>query len=444
MKKHIIIIFTFITLSLYSQEIPKYLFINTTPIQASVIVNGTDEGLSTPVLLRDLRGVTLPNIVLKKEGYRDYILTSLDIQGNSADISMIPLSFELYFPTTNSYNIGGTNVDGPVLVSNMPEGTYSFFIDNHRMNINYSSSFIPAYAALGTASGIAASSMFAMLGLRSYYENLASDALNTGSTLNYGKYTEYKDGFQNAMIGTGVTAGVLVTALISVIIAEAVTKYQQSRNSVSTVTSANSPYNDQDKQFFDGAISLIGTGDIERSTRVLESILNLYPNTNYLPRVYYHLGQNYSLLGNTDNALKYLTEFINSYPLAEYYDFVIQNIAEIYYNKGDLESASIWINKVLYQSNQLNKENVDAFVALIDFDRYQKNKTPELLSIVENRYLQLISTYSSSDFIDIYFKQLIRLYNSSNNVEKINSLKSRLEQMDNISPPLKEMILSYF
>ncbi len=447
MKVKIISFFLLISSLVFSQNVPKYLFINSSPIRAKVIINGKDGELFTPCLVKDIKGVVLPEIILKREGYRDYKIIGMDIKESAAQINMVPVSFDIFFPGKNGFNITGNSVDGPVLLSGVTEGTYAFSFNSRTILLNRTNPFTPAYSGLGVAAGITAATTFSMLGLRFYYDNLALDSQNSitaDSIYDYRKYSEYRDGFQNAAIATGIAAGVIVTAIISVIIADAAVRYDKKNKKIESVNTTKTPVDDEDNKFFNTALDFIGAGELEKSIKVFNSMLSLYPDSDYIPRVYYHLGQNYFLLGDKVNALKYMTTFIEKYPLASYYDFVIRNIAEIYYNEKDYENARSWISSVLYQENQLNRESVVGFTAKIDFERYMKNKTQELYQLTEQQLLDIILRFTESDFLDIYYHQLIMLYKSDNNAEKITKLKERLDQTQNINPTMKEIILSYF
>lgn len=434
----IIAIFAFFTLNIHSQSESDYLFINTSPIRAKVIIDGRETKLVTPCIIKE-ENIEQHEIVLRKSSFNDYTVTLEEIRTKSVDITLVPSSMDIYFPQRSSFKVGSTLVKGPVYIQNLPEGKYNFKFSNNRINFSRENPFLPVEASLGTALGISFASMITTIAISEYFtvesKNLSNNENDryfyqtSANNMDYAKYATI-----------GVTSA-LAVALVSVIIVDAVKRV---KNKKETMEITNKIPSTQDDIFYETALQFMRSGEVERSTQILQSILSLYPDAELIPQVYYQLGQNYFITQDYDRAQNYWEIFIRDYPLAEYYDYVIKNIADIYYAKKDYKAARQMLNRVLFTDNILNKESLYSFRAKIDFEIYQTEKTKESFSLAELEYNQLIEDFPASERLDIYFLMLIKLYNSAGNADKIDELKGRLEELTNLDQPMRELIESYF
>ncbi|MCG8572868.1 MAG: tetratricopeptide repeat protein [Spirochaetes bacterium] len=437
MKK--IIFLFFISFSIYSAENLNYLFINSSPIRAKVIIDGRETQLMTPCVIKE-KDIEKHSIVLRKATFRDYHISLEEIKTGKIDVVLVPATFEIFFPQRSAYKIGNTQVRGPVYIANLKEGTYTFDLVENRLNFRKTTALTPVEASLGTAFGLSLTAMITTIALNSYFNEQKYIHQYTDQD-EYYHYTKASQGMSSAQFAmVGVTSA-LGLALSSVIIVDVITRYRQKKQKMEIL---NRIPTTQDETFYNTALQFLSTGDIERSSQILRSILSLYPDSDILPMVYYQLGQNYFIVEDYENALKYWEIFIRDFPLSDYYDYVIKNLADIYYSDGDFETARNMLNRVLFTQDMLNRESIYSLRANLDFELYKKTRDDIYYSLCEIEYQQLIEDFPQSERLDIYYLMLINLYNLSGDVDKINELKAKVESLTHLDDSMRKLILSYF
>jgi outer membrane protein assembly factor BamD (BamD/ComL family) len=440
MKKIIVINFLFFfTLFLYPQESAKYLFINTYPIRAKVFIDGKDSNLSTPCILHNV--VQKIKITIKKDGYSNYELSEAEVISKKFYAELTPSSFDLYFPEKTKYQIGSTELNGPVFVSKLKSGKYDITVAKNKILFSKSSVFLPFEVGVGTAFGLSLSFMVGSIAMSEYYASLARTAKYTGNAADFQYYSRTTDGIDIAKISSIGVTSFLGLALIGLIIADVIYQYKSKTNKMEI---SNKSPSSQDKLFYDSAIQFLSIGEINRSTQVLQTIVTLFPQSELMPVVYYQLGQNYFISQDYDNALSNWETFIREYPIADYYDYVMKNLADIYYTKKDLKTARNYLERIVFSDNMLNKELVYSFKAKLDAEIFTDSGEEENYSQATNEFNILIDNFSASERLDTYFSQLLKLYNLKSDADKITELKTKAENLTGIDEKVKELILSYF
>lgn len=436
MNKYILTFFIIFTINLSANEIIyDYLFINSHPIKAKVIIDGIDKGILTPCIVKNISSLN-KNILIKKDGFADYVIKVSEIKSKNLEINLMPDTINIYLPDQHKYIIENSTINGPVFLSNIKKGNYK--IDKVKNNIIFKKSlnFLPLELALATALGISTTYMFISLGLKEYYYNQATVTTSDFYSKHY-KLVSY--GFDTSKyIGISITS-VLAIALTAVTITDLTLRYHETKNKIQIITDKNI---NEDKFFYESAIQFLLNGELERSNKVLKTLVNLYPESEYVPLSYYQLGQNYFILKDYKNALLYWEIFIKEYPVAKYYDYVLKNIAEIYYINGDIKTAINYINKILFTEDILEREVIYTFKAKLLTENYLTNQTIENYKLAENEYLSLIENYKNSENLEFYYTELIRLYKKNNDTDKLIKLKKRVESIEDSKT--KEIILSYF
>jgi outer membrane protein assembly factor BamD (BamD/ComL family) len=428
---YILFIFTFYIQAESSQ---KYLFINSTPIRAKVLIDGVDKGILTPCIIKDLNGVKI--IKLVKQGYKDQIIEFSNIKSKKIDIYLTSATFDLYFPENNIYKIGDIVKKGPFYLSNIDEGSYEFKIDNNKINFIKLSPFQTSEIILGTSLGIVASYMFTSIGLTEYFKYKSE---STTIDFDSRHYDLLSRGFDiSKYISISVTS-VLSIALMSILITDFSIRYKEKQAKYEIMDKAPIEYS---KTLYDNALDFLSKGEIEKSVTVLQSLISLYPTNDYVPMAYYQLGQNYFILKQYDKALENWDIFIKDYPVFDYYDYVLKNISEIYFMRKDYKTALIFINKAVFTENILDRETIFAYKAKINFEIYNSEKNENYYNLTENQYLLLLDSFPNSDRITTYYQQLIRLYNMSGNTDKLIDLKKKAESISD--PSIKDLVLSLF
>jgi len=422
----------------YSEEI-KYLFINSYPIKAKIIVNGVESQFKTPCLLKDI--VPKSKIQVLREGYNPYLLTEGDLTSKKVFVNLVPSSFDLYFPEKTNYQIGSTDLKGPVYVSKLKSGTYDINVAKDKISFSKLNYFLPFESALGTSFTISLGGMIASIAMSEYFAKYANEAKMKSDYLNYEYYSRSTGNADIAKIATISATSVLALALVGVIIADVVTYYYAKSRKMEIADKSPST---QDILFYDSATQFMSIGEIDKSTQILKTIISLFPDTELIPKVYYQLGQNYFILGDFDNSLAFWEIFINDYPIAEYYDYVIKNIADIYYAKKDLKTARLKLENVIFSDNIVNKEMIYSFKAKLDYEIYASEKKEEFYKASEAEYQTLINLFPNSQKLDLYFSQLLKLYTFTTSADKISELKQKADSLKDVDEKMKESISSLF
>ncbi|MBN2546125.1 MAG: outer membrane protein assembly factor BamD [Spirochaetes bacterium] len=435
-KKLILLFFFFFTINIHGIDfIQDYLFVNSYPLRAKVIIDDIDKGILTPCILKNITSIN-KTITIKKEGYTEQVIKVSDIKTKKIDVNLTPLSISLFFPEMNLYNIGNNQIKGPLYISNLNKGNYNIDKIQNQIYFKKVSDFFPAEVGLSTAFGISTSYMFISIGLTEYYGYQSKIASHDFDQRHFDLVSR---GFDISKYVSISVTSVIAVALTGILIADFTSRNYYNKQKLKIETKYPT---DQGKTLYDSAIQFLSIGEIDKSSKILQSLILLYPESDNIPLSYYQLGQNYYILKDYNNALNNWDIFITNYPIAEYYDYVLKNIAEIHYQKGDLVSAISCMNKILFTENILDREIIYSFKAKLLNENYYKNTNEENLKLAENEYLSLINNFGSSENINFYFQEVIKLYKKGSNSDKLIMLKKKAEEIPDAG--MRNIILSYF
>lgn len=416
-----------------------FLFINSSPIRSAVFIGGKETNMKTPCIIRG-KNLNLSVITVKKEGYKDYQLSQEEIETKSAAITLIPISFDLFFPHRTNYKIGNTTTKGPVYISNLQQGNYSMKVQGNQIAFTRVSPFTPWEVFLGTATVISATGMVTTITLAEV-ANYNAYLNREGEEVDYEFFKRSTQNLDYAKFAfIGITSA-FACALITVVAIDVHTRFKKKKDNLE-LSQKLPAY--EDETFYESAMQFLSSGEITRSTQILFSIISMFPQSDFLPMVYYQLGQNYYILGDYDNAIKYWEIFIRDYPLQEYYDYVIKNFADIYYTQGDLVTAKNVLNRVLFTGDTINMESIYSLQAKLDFELFTSTGENDYFTGAEEKYSTLITYFANSERLDIYFLMLIKLYKSINAVDKLSKLRQKVGSLTDIDESMRKLILSYF
>lgn len=432
----ILLFFIFFTIIIQAQELSfDYLFINSHPIKAKVIIDGIDKGILTPCVIKNISSIQ-KNITIKKDGYTERVIKISEIKSKSIDVNLMTESIALFLPENNSYSIENSLIQGPVYVSNLKKGIYKINRTNKNIILKKQSNFLPSEIALATALGISTTYMFISIGLKEFYDFKSNSATSDFDTRHYNLVSR---GFDISKYVSISITSILALALTGIVITDISIKNKNVKDKIVIETRRDF---EQEKTLYESAVKLLANGEIERSNKVLQSLVLMYPDSEFAPLSFYQLGQNFYLLKDYKNALLNWEIFIKDYPIAKYYDYVIKNISEIYYTNGDIETAITYINKILFTEDILEREVVYSFKAKLFMESYLKTEDIEKFKLAENQYLSLIDNYKNSENLEFYFSMLVKLYKKSSDTEKLIKLKEKAEEIEDSKT--KRAILSYF
>lgn len=436
--KRLFFLFFFVFFTFYIHTIdlvPKYLFINTSPLRAKVLIDDVDKGYLTPCIIRNL-SASNKTISIVMDGYKKYNIDIAKIKSKKIEVNLTPSSFDLFFPEKSMYKIGDTQMKGPLYVSKLRSGNYNITVLDEKIAFSKISSFMPAEVSLGTSLGISSAFMIATIALAEYYK---IQSYSTRDDFDSRYFNLVSRGFDIGKYVSISITSILTLALTSVIIADISTKRYDKKQKMEV---ENKAPGDRGETLYDTSLQFLSMGEIERSSNVLQSLIALYPESDYIPRVYYQLGQNYYIIQEFDKALENWLVFIRDYPLAAYYDYVLKNIAEIYYLNKDYKKAINMLDKVVFTENILDRETIFSFKAKLDFEVFKTTKDKVYYKLTENDYLILIDNSQNSERLDFYFLQLIQLYKMNGDSDKLVKLKNKAQEIK--EPSVKQLVLSYF
>lgn len=435
-KKLFLLFFFFFTINIHGIDfIQDYLFVNSYPLRAKVIIDDIDKGILTPCILKNISSINR-TITIKKEGYTEQVIKVSEIKSKKIDVNLTPLSISLFFPEMNLYNIGNNQIKGPLYISNLKKGNYNINKINNQIYFNQVSDYFPAEIGLATALSISTSYMFISIGLTEYY---GYQSKISKFDFDQRHYDLVSRGFDISKYVSISVTSVIAVALTGVLIADFSARRYYNKQKLKIETKYPT---DQGKTLYDSALQFLSIGEIDKSSKILQSLILLYPESDFIPLTYYQLGQNFYILKDYKNALINWDIFITNYPIADYYDYVLKNIAEIYYQNSDLTSAISFMNKILFTENILEREIIYSFKAKLFNENYYKNTNEENFKLAENEYLSLINNYGSSENINFYFLEIIKLYKKGNNSDKLIMLKKKAEEIPDAG--IRNTILSYF
>nr|HPO50006.1 hypothetical protein [Spirochaetota bacterium] len=116
----------------------------------------------------------------------------------------------------------------------------------------------------------------------------------------------------------------------------------------------------------------------------------------------------------------------------------------IYYQKKELLTARNQLDKMVFTENVLNRESIFSLRAKLNYELYLQERSDDFYLITEKEYLKLIDDFKSSERLETYFIQLLKLYNYKADADKISKLKEKATNLDGVDEKIKEIILSYF
>ncbi|OHD08564.1 MAG: hypothetical protein A2086_07965 [Spirochaetes bacterium GWD1_27_9] len=441
--KYLIYLFflLFFTISIQAQdkkENIKYLFVNSFPIRAKILFDGKETNSLTPCILKDIPQNL--KITVRKEGYKDYIITQQELKLKKFEINLIPTSFDLYFPQRITYRIGSNDQKGPLYVTKLKSGKYDVSLTDGKIVFDKASDFLPFEVGFGTAFGCSFLATAGLIAASEVYAYQANESRK--NVIDYERYKKAVEDIDRVKIGSIALTATLFAALTSIVITDVVLYYKTKKAKMEV---SNKVPSFQDDLFYETALQYLGSGDIKRSSDILQSILTIYPESNIIPKVYYQLGQNYYITGDFINAQKNWEIFIRDYPIADYYDYVLMNFADISYQQKELIEAKNTLEKIVFTENVLNRESIFSFRSKINYELFVKDQSNDsFYNEAETGYLKLIDGFPNSERLEVYFVQLLKLYNYKESSDKIAKLKEKAEKLVGIDPKIREIILSYF
>jgi TolA-binding protein len=431
MKKVTILIVTiifFIQIAHSKIALSGEIFINTDPIGAEVFLGNEFMG-RTPMRMVDGWEESSKKLQLKKDGYEE-VETEL-MQDDERTTQIYYTLFSPYVDFVLSQrekNIFVNDVNAgrsPLVIKNIPNGIYEIESESDRISISNAEYTQQRRATLFetifSASGFAAS-----LGSMIYYDNkgnssradaLAVSSIIFGGLLTYNLLKFYK-------IGTS----------------EKRDRAQMSAIEISH-TSAQA-----DREMFTAGMELVGKEYWNDALTKFNLLVNIHPESRYVPISVYEIGYLYYTTGQYDEAANNFRAFIYEYPVVEFYSYGVYYLIDSELQIGNVIGAMedyknlrpFYIDDA---SGTLYKDYYNLFVKLYT----QSGKTDDQMLVdlmVELNYF--LDNYSDAySFPDVLFLKgslLYRFLNRQSGTEIFDYLRDNFGHRQELIEEIESLL----
>jgi outer membrane protein assembly factor BamD (BamD/ComL family) len=311
-----ILISMFISCTGFSYE----LFINSNPINASVYSGEKLLG-NTPIRLHDIKEETI-KLTIKKRGFDDVDdeIVFRDIQKpiryynlTSSNISIVlnQSDKDLYL---NEVNAGKT----PLIVDNLPGGTYTMETDEGEISIKNSEYILQQRTAVT--------------------ETIFSAVLVGASLLGMAQFSSMNDTMNAHALG--VTSVVFGGILGYNILKLSKTSMEERKDKIAMSGVEIRQYTGMDdRNTFSSGMEYIGREQWEEAIKKFIIVINLYEDSQFVPISYYETGYSYYRMGNYPKARQYFKSFVYDFPIYELFPYGLQYLLEVELRLGDAEKA---------------------------------------------------------------------------------------------------------
>jgi tetratricopeptide (TPR) repeat protein len=400
------------------------LFVISTPLGASVALDGESLTDKTPLLIRQLdEGKHF--LTISKEGYSDQKFDFNIEKGERkvVDLQLRRPGFDLYFPSERSVLFNDSEADSVGAVFGLEEGTYNVSRRNQTLRVQPRFPQQRWMDALHIAIPI-------FLGLTTY---LTLDTiLNPPDT--------------DFSVPPAVLASHIMSAtLIGVDIGLAVSKANYMRSFSVDMTSREESEMYAREQYEKGE-ELLAEGDLQNALLNYASITESHAKSKYYPYSLYKQAKIRYLLGEPSQALVGFQKIVTEYPLPEVYDKSQKNLADIYVEQGDFDKGIEHLNAMVFLDPFYTREDIDLFhgdiLALeLAESRNDESGKRSALSETIDWYEGMVEKYEFSENIDLYrYRLSLYLYEAGARDEAL----SQIEKIDrsSLSPEFEEKIQS--
>jgi tetratricopeptide (TPR) repeat protein len=418
MKKFCVI---FITLLCFVHTcFAKELFIGSDPLNAEVYL-GDDLIGKTPLRLGNVDEQNLSTIRIVKKGYEE-----AEIEVDLDDSRSQQVYYILYSPfvdlllTQREKEVFLNEVDAgkaPLVIKNIPNGIYQIESSENRIAIT--------------------NAEFEREKKTTRWEAVSSGVLFGGS-LGAGLYfgnrddQQLKDLFLFSTVIFGGLLGYNLLKLGKIRLDEKRDRVEMSAIEISGMSL------EADRDMFTDAMEYVGKEYWDDALSKFKLLVNLYPNSEYVPLGLYQIGNLYYNLGEYEQAVRYLKSFVYDYPVPEFYGFAVHGLIDSELRRdntggalGHYESLRpVYIDD---PSGTLYRRYYDLFVRLYEeTEGLDEQILVDLLSEF-NYFLDTYSdTYFYPDVLLLKGKLLYAYMDRDDGLEVLNTLKQNFSQREEI------------
>jgi len=296
------------------------LFVNSEPIHADVYSNQQLIG-KTPLRVSSLTSDRY-EISVRKKGFED-VIDEVELGEGKERIRFYALS-----PLNTSIVLNQKSKDvylneikagkTPLVIANMPSGTYSIESDKDTIAIE-NSEYLQATRTAVT-------------------ETIFSGALFGGSIAGIALYSSTNDtmnahafGLTSVVFGALLGYNLLKLSKLSMGIGK-------EKASMSAIEIREYTGTDDRNTFMEG-MEHIGKEQWDEALKKFILVVNLYEDSHFVPISYYEAGYCYFKMGNYPKALQYMRDFVYEYPIYELFPYGVNYLLDIRLRLGRPEDA---------------------------------------------------------------------------------------------------------
>ncbi len=306
----------------------SYVFLNSVPSGADVMMNNKKIG-TTPLLIKeDITGKQ--SFVFKKEGYHTSTLTStLSSKITNLYSILTPDTFSLYFPDKTSVVINSQNFDNEE-IRNIPSGYYHFMTDKDSIKmdrINPNRKYL-IFSLIMTGIGLTTGIVAHYVGNNAYtaYTN-NTDPSQVFSLLENSKFLDILSwsGYGLAGLGGGFSIYFGVDALI----------YKKKNQTIKIDSQKQS----KDNVLYNQALDYLSQGNIDQAKDSFTQVITRYPESKYLPVSLLRRASILNKQQQYSSAIKDLETIRDKYPIYEIYEIAVKSLADSYFQNKIYDEA---------------------------------------------------------------------------------------------------------
>jgi len=418
MKKYFILL---VVVIFFSQTVfAKELFISSDPIRAAVYLGEQLVGY-TPLRLGSVDEEALTSLRVVRPGYEE-VEAEVELDETRTQL----LYYTLYSPNVdlilsqrekdvflNEVSAGKS----PLVVKNIPNGTYAFESDRERITIANAE-----YARIRKTTrweAISSAGLFgASLGSGIYYKN--SDNEKAGDLL---------------LLSSALFAGLLGYNMLKMWKINLDEKRDRAEMSAIEISHMSI---EADRDMFTNAMEYVGKEYWDDALGKFKLLISLYPDSQYVPLSLYQLGTIHYNRSEFQKASSDFRAFVYDYPIFEFYAFAVHGLIDSEMQQGNVSTAlshyeslrPIYIDD---PSSTLYSRYYDLMVQLYE-ESGRKNKQIiiDLLGELDYFINRYSDTYFYPDVVLLKGRLLHEYLNREQGVTLLESLKNEYSQRQEI------------
>ena len=426
MKKCVILLIIFLFLS--HHLIAKDLFISTDPINAAVYV-GDDLLGRSPLRIGSLEANSNISLRIVKSGFEE---VELELELDDKRTQLLYLT--LYTPNVdfilsqrgkavyvNDVNAG----ESPLVLKNLPNGTYSFESDQERITIS--------------------NAEFARMKKTTKWE-IASSAFLFGGTLAGGIYVKNSDNGSSGdllLLSSAIFGGIMGYNLLKLWKINLNEKRDRAEMNAIEISEISI---DADRDMFTNAMEYFGKEYWDDALGKFKLLVSLYPDSQYVPMSLYQTGTIHFKNEEYDKAAFQFQRFVYDYPVFEFYTFAVHDLIKSEMRLGNTSEAlghyeslrPIYIDD---PSGTLHHSYYELLLRLYEESGSQRR---QILLDLQTELDHFLSTYADTYFYpDVLFLKGRLLYEHLDRDEGLallQSLKEEFSQRQEILDQVDELI----